>query len=285
VAARTGNLDRVTRPEPATSSRERFPRSSAYDPEWVVSGASGGAHALWLCEWLTEVLELRPGMRVLDLGCGRGTSSIFLSREFGVQVWATDLWFDATERSCRIRDAGVADRVFPVHADARALPFAAEFFDVVVGVDSFVYFGTDDLYANYLARFVAPGGAVGIVGAGLVDEFDGPVPEHLRGWWEPSMACLHSAAWWRRHWQRSGVLDVERADTMPEGWRWWLEWQRTASQDNHTEIDAVVADHGRHLGYFRVLARRRTDAQPDEPIISLPTEYVRRPLLAPEEPA
>ncbi|HWJ63474.1 MAG TPA: class I SAM-dependent methyltransferase, partial [Acidimicrobiales bacterium] len=47
--------------------------------------------------------------------------------------------------------------VFPIHADARALPFAAGFFDAIVSIDSFVYYGTDDLYASYLARFVEPG--------------------------------------------------------------------------------------------------------------------------------
>ena len=71
-------------------------------------------------------------MRVLDLGCGRAPSSIFLRREFGVQVWATDLWFSASENLERIRDAGVDDGVFPIHADARSLPFAAEFFDAIV---------------------------------------------------------------------------------------------------------------------------------------------------------
>src|SRR5438477_7109167 len=78
---------------------ERFPRSSSYHPEWVLANASGGANALWLAEWLTTALELRPGMRVLDLGCGRAASSIFLRREFGVQVWATDLWF-TLRRTC-----------------------------------------------------------------------------------------------------------------------------------------------------------------------------------------
>ena len=62
---------------------------------------------------------IRPGMRVLDLGCGRAMSSIFLRREFGVQVWATDLWFDTSENLQRIRDAGVADGVFPIHARTR----------------------------------------------------------------------------------------------------------------------------------------------------------------------
>src|SRR4029077_12432451 len=108
---------------------ERFPRSNNYHPEWLIAGVSGGANSLWLAEWLTTAIDLRPGMRVLDLGCGRASSSIFLHREFGVQVWATDLWISAGENSQRIRDVGVEDGVFPLHADARSLPFAPDFFD------------------------------------------------------------------------------------------------------------------------------------------------------------
>ena len=171
--------------------------------------------------------------------------------------------------------------MFPIHADARALPFATGFFDAVVSIDSFVYYGTDDLYANYLARFVTLGGQIGIAGAGLVRDIDGPVPEHLRSWWEPSMACLHSAQWWRRHWERSAVLDVELTDTMPEGWKLWLDWQQATCPDNQVEIDALTADHGRHLGYVRALARRRADVKLDEPIASLAVEYTAKPLLRP----
>ncbi len=39
----------------------RFPRSSQYYPDWVLSHASGGANVLWLTEWLTSALDLRPG--------------------------------------------------------------------------------------------------------------------------------------------------------------------------------------------------------------------------------
>jgi cyclopropane fatty-acyl-phospholipid synthase-like methyltransferase len=162
---------------------QRLPRSSQYNPDWVLANASSGANTLWLTEWLAESLDLRPGMRVLDLGCGRASSSIFLRREYGVQVWATDLWFSASENIQRIRDAGVADGVFPIHADARSLPYARDFFDAIVCIDSFYYYGTDDLYLNYLARFVKPGGPIGVAGAGLTQEIDGPVPDHLREWW------------------------------------------------------------------------------------------------------
>ena len=76
---------------------EHFPRASRYNPDWIIAGVGGGANPLWLAEWLSTAMDLKPGMRVLDLGCGRALSSIFLHREFGVQVWATDLWFNPTE--------------------------------------------------------------------------------------------------------------------------------------------------------------------------------------------
>jgi SAM-dependent methyltransferase len=259
---------------------ERFPRSSAYHPDWVLAGVSGGANALWLTEWLAEALDLRPGMRVLDLGCGRAMSSIFLRREFGVQVWATDLWFSASENLQRIRDAGVDDGVFPIHGDARSLPFAAEFFDAVVSIDSYFYYGTDDLYLNYLARFVKAGAPIGIAGAGLMHEIDGTIPAHLQDWWAQDLPwCLHSAAWWQRHWGRTGILDIEVADTLSDGWRFWRDWLKIIAPDNATEIRALETDSGSHLGYVRVVGRRRVEAQLMEPVLSVPTQYERKPLL------
>src|SRR6516165_9981776 len=215
---------------------ERFPRASRYNPEWLLAGVSGAADPLWLAEWLCEALDLRPGMRVLDLGCGRALSSIFMHREFGVQVWATDLWFSVSENIQRIRDAGVEDGVFPIHADARSLPFAGDFFDAILCIDSFPYYGTDDLYLNYLAHFVRPGGQIGIAGVGLVHEIGESVPDHLAQFWTQDLWALHSADWWRRHWERTGIVEIELADTMPDGWQLWLDWHRIVAPNNATEI-------------------------------------------------
>jgi SAM-dependent methyltransferase len=224
-------------------------------------------------------MDLRPGMRVLDLGCGRATSSIFLRREFGVQVWATDLWFSVSENIERLRDAGVEDGVFPIHADARSLPFAAEFFDAIVSIDSFYYYGTDDLYLNYLARFVKPGGPIGIAGAGLVREIEGPLPEHLREWWTQDLWCLHSTAWWRRHWERTEIMDIELSDNMPEGWRLWLDWHKVIAPNNESEIKAIEADQGSYLGYIRLVGRRNGRAKLADHVVSVPAQYTKKPLL------
>jgi len=267
----------VTSDERFISSR--FLRSSRYNPDWILASVSGGANSLWLTEWLTAALELRPSMRVLDLGCGRAASSIFLRREFGVQVWAADLWFNVSENMQRIRDAGVEDGVFPLHTDARSLPFASDFFDAIVCIDSFNYYGTDDLYLNYLARFVVPGGPIGIAGAGLTQEIEGPIPKHLRHWWTQDLWCLHSASWWRTHWERTGILEVTTADTMSDGWQRWLDWHRIVAPDNEPEIRALEADRGNYLGYVRVVGHRQGQTKLSDDINRLPAQYTKHILL------
>jgi SAM-dependent methyltransferase len=258
---------------------ERFPRASRYNPDWLIASVSGGANSLWLADWLSEVLDLKPGQRVLDLGCGRAAQSIFLAREFGVQVWATDLWFSAEENQRRIRDAGVGDLVTAVHADARSLPFPLGFFDAILCIDSFPYFATDDHYLSYLARFAKPDGVLALAGACLLEEVPGDVPVHLAAWWDPTVWALHSPAWWRRHWEKTGFVAVERAEAMPDGWRRWLDWQHVICPENVVELRAVEADAGRYFGYVRMVARRRPEATVDGPVVSVPTEYTAVPLL------
>lgn len=259
----------------------QFPRSQAYHPEWIIASASGGANAIWLAEWLTSKLDLNPGMNVLDLGCGRAATSIFLAREYQVTVWATDLWFSPSENLQRIREAGFADRIYPIHADARNLPYAENFFDAILSIDAFPYFGTDDHYLNYLARFVKPNGIIAMAGSGFLHEIDAEVPLHLSELLgtEPSMLSMHSSAWWRRHWEKTGIVDVELSDSMPDGWQLWLEWLKTVAAENRMEIEAVQADGGRYFGYNRVVGRRRQDACLNAPVVAIPPSFTQKPLL------
>jgi cyclopropane fatty-acyl-phospholipid synthase-like methyltransferase len=223
-------------------------------------------------------------MRILDLGCGRAISSIFLAREFDVEVWATDLWISASENLLRIRDAGLENQVFPLHADARALPYASDFFDAIISIDSYPYYGTDDLYLNYMAHFLKAGCQIGIAGAGLVKDLDDGVPDHLKEMWTQDFWAFHSASWWRRLWERTGIVEIETAETMADGWRCWLDWQQTAHPENGSEIEAVRADQGRYLGHIRVVGRRKPGVKledycwPDN-MKAFPSDYEPKPLL------
>ena len=215
-------------------------------------------------------MELKPGMRVLDMGCGKALSSIFLAREFGVQVWANDLWISASENWQRIREAGLENQVYPIHAEARSLPYAEEFFDAIVSLDSYHYYGTDDLYFRYIRRLVRRGGQIGIVVPGLMKDFEGAVPEHLTrprqsggDFWYEDCWSFHTVNWWRNHWAHSDGANVETADTLADGWRWWLKFEKACAEASTnifpSDVETLEADVGEYIGFVRLVASRKFD--------------------------
>jgi hypothetical protein len=74
-------------------------------------------------------------------------------------------------------------------------------------------------------------------------------------------------------------MEVEVADSMPEGWRIWLDWHKATFPDNEAEIRALEADRGNYLGYVRLVGRRQDRAKLAEAIASLPEQYTKKPLL------
>jgi hypothetical protein len=52
-------------------------------------------------------------------------------------------------------------------------------------------------------------------------------------------------------------MDIDVADTMPDGWQRWLDWHRVIAPDNELEINVIEADRGGFLGYVRLTGRRR----------------------------
>ena len=242
---------------------DRYTRSNGYDPDWVIANQMG-PHALWLLESLVEVMPIEPGMRVLDLGCGMGMTSIFLAKEFGAQVTAADLWIPAEDNEARIAEAGVSDLVTAVHAEAHTLPFEADAFDAVVSIDAYQYFGTADLYLGDLVRFVRPGGRLGIVTPSVLTEIGETVPDHLAPYWEWEYCCFHSPDWWRAHWAKTGLVSVDHADAVENGWQDWLVfndltaptmtgWRADAAIDTHNMLEA---DRGQYLGFTRMAATK-----------------------------
>jgi cyclopropane fatty-acyl-phospholipid synthase-like methyltransferase len=112
---------------------DRYPRSARYPHRWMIDGAMG-PNPVWQAEALSDLMDLGPGMRILDMGCGNALSSIFLAEEFGVEVWATDLWIAPEDNLRRVAEQNLQDQIHPVHAEAHALPFAESFFDALISI-------------------------------------------------------------------------------------------------------------------------------------------------------
>ena len=234
----------------------KYPLAAKYPPEWMYENKMGG-QCLWLVESLSRIMDLQPGMRVLDMGCGKALTSIFLAKEFGCTVFANDLWISPSENWERICAAGVQNKVFPIHGEAHALPYANDFFDAIISINSFQMYGTADNYLiDYMAHLLRPDGQFGLVAWGPEREFDGKVPPEMEENWWPDFYYFHSLDWWRWHFEKTKLFSIEAGDDLGgDGVRvthqWakimdkfdpvhstdFMHWNRLVAKRNHHQAD------------------------------------------------
>lgn len=243
-----------------------FPLCNKYDDEWVFENQMG-PNVLWLTEWLAKDMKLKSGMKVLDMGCGKGLSSIMLAREFGVQVLANDLWIKAEDNLKRIKEAGLEGSVFPIHAEAHNLPYAENFFDAVVSIDSYQYYGTDELYMGYFHRFVKPGGKIGIVMPGYHENVT-ELPEYFKKrqksggtFFEWEMITFHNEEWWKKMWGYYPFIRLLKSETMENGGKLWLEWE--IAQDKRggermfpSDAECLSKDDNKTVTFIKLICER-----------------------------
>ena len=240
---------------------DRFKRSAKYSVEWMKQNQMG-PNSVWLTEYLTEEILIDPNMKILDLGCGKAMSSIFLAKEYQAQVWACDLWITPTENHKNILEQNITDLVYPIYAEAHSLPFAESFFDIILSVDAYHYFGTDETYLLYILKYLKQGGILGMVSPGFKKEID-EIPQELKDFWLSEFYTLHSVEWWKNHWQKTGLVNVEIADELSNGWQYWYDWEKDLIQTNPeiiakrgSDIDLLEKDGGKNLIFPRIIAKK-----------------------------
>jgi SAM-dependent methyltransferase len=161
-------------------------------------------------------------MRVLDLGCGRANTSLFLARTFDVKVIALDLWIAADDILHIARSARLEDSVLPLNMDVtQRLPFADRYFDLVFCMDAFHYFGANPGFLAHIGKHLRPGGYL-VVGNPCFDrEFSGPPPYVYEPPWSQEFSKYHSPAWWKDLFERSALFDSVQAEEPANGMAYW----------------------------------------------------------------
>jgi len=217
---------------------------------------------------LARVTGLSSGSRILDVGCGPGQQTIDLARACAGRIVAVDLHARyLRELGRRAAAAGVADRVSPVRATMRQMPFADGSFDVIWS-EGAIYIGGFERGLQDWRRLLGPRGWVAVTElCWLVDD----PPEAPRTFWarqyppmttvpqnlETAAACgydvldcftLPVSAWWDDYY---GPLERRLASLREHT----SGADRAAIESTQSEID-LYRSHAPTYGYvFFVLQR------------------------------
>ncbi|MFI3231451.1 MAG: methyltransferase domain-containing protein [bacterium] len=224
-----------------------------YNKEFLEENMMGPNSLLILEEMLDNMkknskLELKSGMKVLDLGCGRGLTSIYLAKEYDVEVYALDLWIPATDNHIRFKEMELEHKITPLCLDANKLPFADNYFDAIISIDSYHYFGNNDQFFNKTIKPILKKDAlIGIAFPSIKHEFEfNNIPMEMKSFWqEEAFNMWRSTSWWINIFKNHlNNFEVHELKCFEQAWEDWL------ILDNEYAIndrEMMQADDGKYM--------------------------------------
>lgn len=217
-----------------------------------------GPNAMRISEEMASHLNIKAGMRILDLGCGCGLSTLMLVQKYGAEVFAADLWISPSENYERFKSVGIEDNAIPISVDAtKGFPFANEYFDLLFSVDAYHYFGDTPEMLPSLIPFVKRGGYIAVAVPGLKYEFGENVPDEMKPWWsEPEIArTIRSLDWWKDLWSKADGIEIANICEMTCHKQAWDEWLAGYIPEAAEDIPMVEAENGQYFNTIQLIAK------------------------------
>ena len=218
-----------------------------------------GPNSLKILEELMQGTQIEKGLRVLDLGCGKGLTSIFLAKEYDVQVFAVDLWISPTDNYERFKALGLEKNIIPLCSDASSLPFADDYFDAVISVDAYHYFGNNDSYFdNHLSGVLKQDALVALAIPGMQYEVHDNVPSEMNPYWsEDALATWHSVGWWKDVFRKSKYFEILKIEEMSCFGEVWSDWLGTDNEYAVEDREMIKMDDGRYMNLISIIGKNR----------------------------
>ncbi|WOO79713.1 Sterol 24-C-methyltransferase erg6 [Vanrija pseudolonga] len=131
--------------------------------------------------YLASMIGLRPGMRVLDVGCGVGGPAREIARFSDANiVGVNNNEFQVGRARQKTARAGLSDKVSFVKGNFMALEeqFGANSFDAVYAIEATCHAPTFEGVYGEVFKVLKPGGVFGVYEWCMTDEWDASKPAH-----------------------------------------------------------------------------------------------------------
>lgn len=237
-----------------------YPKSKKYDtPE--LNAKIMGPNPVKLAEELLQNHQIPPAATVLDLGSGQGLTSVFLAKEYGFKVYAGDLWSDPTENQNFFAKMGLhPEQIVAVKADAEKPPFEPDFFDAVISIDSYNYFGRNEKYLDEkLLPCIKSNGLLYLSFPGMKrDLHDHLPPELLLSWTPEQLDYLHDLAFWKRMFSASKDAELLSLTEMESNEEVWSDWLACDNEYAVNDRKSIHAGGGKYLNFIAAVLRKKS---------------------------
>ena len=234
--------------------RPQYPELQEYSREECDQVFFGGG-GLYLATHMTRTLHLRTNDIILDLGCGKGSTSLFLAKHYGAKVIAPDLWTSAEFLSQKFSAQGYGEQITPVQMDVtQPLPFPLDYFDSIFCMNSFSFYGGHHSFLAHLLKHLKPRGELCIGSEVLTAEFTEaqiadppqiyafrlPPPNQHVNVFEDDFKKQHTPNWWRSLFQSTGLLQIVYCKELEDADILYEELVRYEHEQNIDPFDVQI---------------------------------------------
>ncbi len=191
---------------------------------------------------------------ILDLGCGKGLTSLAIANETGASVYANDLWISAEDNAKRFGAWGVGKQIIPVHEDANELHFDKGQFGALFSIDAYHYFATKKgFFEEKILPFLSDNAEVLIGIPGIKDEYTGRSEELLPEWLGNEAYMFKSPMEWK---EIIGNHDrIEKIETWEMGcfdlaWNEWFATEHKYALGDKQFFETLIKPYTCFVGIY-----------------------------------
>lgn len=235
-----------------------YTKSSRYDKQ-LIQNKIMGPNPIKLEEELLYSHRLPADAVVMDLGSGSGLTSLFLVKEYGFRVFSVDLWSDPSDNKRFFEEMGFSSKqIIPLKGDAASFPFAEEFFDGIVSIDSYHYFGRDNNFLeDKLLPLIKHNGYLYIAVPGMKKDLHGSLPpELLLFWTKEDLDMIHDCSWWRGLIEKTPGIEIISIREMESNEEVWNDWLACDNEYARGDRKIFEAGGGKYLNFIAIILKR-----------------------------